>query len=123
MAIILLPFRFGFYVVGIIEDDAAFTEGIDVAFVGVLVEGDEEVGFIACTEDFAGSESHLEDGGATGDGRRDGHEGHDLLFRASGQSGQEAADGLDTVLGITGDADDRFFNGGGGATRARFGGG
>ncbi|MFM1944074.1 MAG: hypothetical protein RI897_3056 [Verrucomicrobiota bacterium] len=123
VAVVFLPFRFGFHVVGIVEDDAAFAEGIDMAFVGVLVEGDEEVGFIAGAEDFAGAEADLEDGWAAGDGGRDGHEGHDLLFRASGEACQEAADGLDAVLGITGDPDDRFFNGGGGATRARFGGG
>ena len=37
-----------------------------------------------------------------------GHEGHDLLLAAAGQPGQKTADGLDAVLRIAGDADDRL---------------
>ncbi|MEI9962590.1 MAG: hypothetical protein WDM76_16170 [Limisphaerales bacterium] len=36
------------------------------------------------------------------------HERHDFLFAAPGEAREETADGLDAVLGIAGDADDRF---------------
>ena len=37
-----------------------------------------------------------------------GHERHDLLLAAAGQPRQKTADGLDAVLRIAGDADDRL---------------
>ena len=42
------------------------------------------------------------------DGNR--HERHDFLFAAAGQPREKTADGLDAVLGIARDADDRLGN-------------
>ena len=42
------------------------------------------------------------------DGNR--HERHDFLLAAAGQPRQKAADGLDAVLRIAGDADDRLVD-------------
>ena len=75
-------------VVGVVDADAAVAERADVVVVAVLVEGDQEVGLVAGGEDLARAEVDLEDGRAAGDGRRDGHVGHDLLGGAAGESGR-----------------------------------
>jgi len=93
--------------VGVVEQDAAFAEKADVLVVAVLVEGDQEVRLVSGGEHLARADAHLEDGGASRNGRRDGHVGHDLLGAATGEAGEKAADGLDAVLGIAGEADDR----------------
>src|SRR5204862_7913075 len=63
---------------------------------------------IAGTEHFPGANAHLENGGASGNGRRDGHESHDLLLAAPGQACQKAADSLNTVLRVAGNANHRL---------------
>ena len=39
-----------------------------------------------------------------------GHERHDFLFAAAGEPREKTADGLDAVLRIAGDADDRLVD-------------
>jgi hypothetical protein len=48
-------------VVAIVKEDAALFQEADVILVAVLVERDEEVGFVARGEHFAGADAHLED--------------------------------------------------------------
>ena len=79
--------------------------------VGVLIEGDEGVGFVAGVEDFSGAEVDLENGWPAGDGARDGHVGHDVLGGGTGELCEEAADRLDAVLGVSGEADDGVSQG------------
>ena len=74
--------------------------------VAVVVEAEQDVGFISGAQDLAGTDPDLKDGGTTGNGGGDGHEGHDLLFAPASQAGEKAADGLDAILGIAGDADE-----------------
>ncbi len=106
VVIILLPFRLGLDVVGVVKHNAALFERADVAFVGMLVEGQQHVGLIARAQDFAGTDADLENGRPAGNGGRDGHERHDFLFAAAGQPRQKSADGLDAVLRIAGNAND-----------------
>ena len=42
--------------------------------------------------------------------RRDGHVGHDILFAASGESGQKGAGGLNSVLRIPGETNYGVLN-------------
>ena len=113
-------------VVGIVEEHAAGAEGTDVGVVAVLVECDEHVGAVPGGQNVAGAHADLEDRRSTGDGGGDRHIGHDVLIAAAREAGEEAADGLNPVLRITGESDDDVVNGTGsgrrgcGATR-RFG--
>ena len=77
-----------------------------MALVAVLVESDEEVGLVAGRQDVAVAHADLEDRRTSRDRGRDGHVRHDLLITAAGEAREESADGLDTVLGISGEADD-----------------
>ena len=61
-------------------------------------------------EHFTGTDPDLEDGGSAGDGGGDRHEGHDFLFAAAGEAREETADGLDAILGIAGETNDRLGN-------------
>ena len=80
--------------------------------VAMLVKRQQHVGIIARAQHFAAADAHLENGRAAGNRGGNGHERHDLLLAAASQPGQEAADGLDAILRIAGDADDRFANAG-----------
>ena len=108
MAVGLFGLGGGGDVRGIIQDDAALAQAVDMAVVGVLVERDEQIGLVTGAEDLAGPDAHLENGRSAGDGGGNGHEGHDFLLAASGQTCQEPADGLNAVLRIACDADDRL---------------
>jgi hypothetical protein len=113
----------GLDVVRIVEEHAAGAEGADVGVVAVLIKRDEHVGAVAGGENVAGAHAHLEDRGSAGDGGRDRHVGHDVLIAAAREAGEESADGLDAVLGVTGESDDDVVDGTGcgrrscGATR------
>ena len=76
----------------------------------MLVKGQQHVRFITGAEHFARADAHLENRRTAGNRRRNRHESHDFLFAAAGEPRQETADGLNTVLGIARDADDRFGN-------------
>lgn len=75
--------------VGVIHHDSAL-QGAQMVVVGVLVEGEEDVRFVTGAEDFARANPDLENRWAARDGRRDRHEGHDLLFASASEAGQEA---------------------------------
>jgi len=77
----------------------------------VLIERNEEIGFVACGEDLARAHADLENGRAAGDGGRDRHVGHDLLRTASGQPREESAGTLNAVLRIPGKADYSIVDG------------
>src|SRR3989442_14457737 len=108
MVIILLPLRLGFDMVRVIQNDAAFLDRIDVVLVRMLIKGEQDIRVIARAEHFARPDADLENRWSTGNGGRNGHEGHDLLFTPPSQARQKAADGLNSVLRIAGDADDGF---------------
>ena len=121
VVVILLPFRLRLHMVGVVKHDAAFLERADVALVGMLVKRQQHVRLVPGAQDFAGADADLENRGPAGNRGGDGHEGHDFLLAASGQARQEAADGLDAILGIAGDADDRLVDGGNLGRAARIG--
>ena len=121
MMIALHPLRLGRDVIGIEHHDAAELHGLDVVLVAVLVKAEQQIRLVARAEDFAGADAHLEDGWPARDGGGNGHEGHDLLFAAAREAREEAADGLDAVLRIPGDADDRLMDAGGFRRPARRG--
>src|SRR5437016_14226520 len=79
-----------------------------MVLVGMLVKGDEQVRVVARAQHFAGADAHLENRRPTGNGGRNCHEGHDFLFTPSGESRQKTTDGLNAVLRITRDPNDRF---------------
>src|SRR2546423_7163516 len=106
----LLPFRLRLDMIAVIEDDAAVFDRVDMVFVRMLVEGQQDISVIAGTEHFAGADAHLENRGPARDGGGDGHESHDLLLASTRQPRQETADSLNAVLRIAGDADDGFGN-------------
>jgi hypothetical protein len=113
-------------VVGVVEEDAAGAERTDVGVVAVLVKGDEHVGAVAGRENVAGAHADLEDRRSARDRGRNRHVGHDVLIAATGEAGEEAADGLDAVLRVAGEADDDVVNragsvGSGGAVSGDFG--
>jgi hypothetical protein len=106
--VIIFPFLLRFNVVGIVEHDAALFQGIDVVFVGMLVKSKQHIRVIARAQNFTRADAHLENGRAAGNRRGNRHERHDFLLAASGQAGQETANGLNAVLRIAGDANDCF---------------
>ena len=108
MMVRLEQFRVRLHVIGVVKNDPAAFQRADVVSVAVVVKAEQQVGLIAGAEHFAGADAHLEDGGAAGNGGRNGHESHDLLLAAAGKAGEKAADGLDAILGIARDADDGF---------------
>jgi hypothetical protein len=81
-----------------------------VVLVTVLIERDEEVGFVARGENFAGSHANLEDGRSAGDGGGDRHVGHDVLRAAPGQAREESAGALNSVLRISCETDYGVIN-------------
>ena len=106
--IFIKPLLVRLNVVTVVNQNTALAQVTDVVLVGVLVERQQHVGLIAGTENVPRAETNLKDGWAAGDGRGDGHHRHDLLLTAAGEAGEKAADGLNAVLGIAGDADDRL---------------
>ena len=97
-------------VVRIVKQDAAFLQRVDVVLVTVLVKRDEQIRFVAGGEHFAGADADLENRRAAGDRGRNRHVRHDLLLAATGEPREKAADGLDAVLRIAGEADDGVVN-------------
>ena len=93
-------------VIRIVKQDAALFQKADVVLVTVLIKRDEEIGFIARGEDFAGAHADLENRRSAGDGGGNRHVGHDILGAASGQAREESAGALNAVLRISGEADD-----------------
>ena len=83
--------------------------------VTVLVKRHQHVGTVARRQDVAGAHADLEDGRAARNRGRNRHVRHDVLVAATGETREEAADGLDTVLRVTGESDDYVLNGPGGA--------
>src|SRR5262249_22551323 len=59
---------------------------------------------------FPRTDAHLKNRRTTGDRRRDGHVGHDVVLTAAGESGEERAGGLNSILRITGEPDHRVLN-------------
>ena len=93
-------------VIGIIKQDAAFSQEVDVVLVAVLIKGDEEIGFVAGGEHFARADADLEDRRPARNGGGNRHVSHDVLVAAAGEAGEESAGALDAVLRIAGEADD-----------------
>src|SRR5207244_3325356 len=72
-------------VVGIVKEHAAIFQEADVVLVAVLIKRDEEIGFVAGGEDFAGAHADLEDRRAAGNGGGDRHVSHDIVIAAAGK--------------------------------------
>ena len=110
MAVKVLPLRLRFHVVRIVKDDSTLFQRAHVALIRVLVKCQKHVRLIARAQDFARTDPNLKNGRAPGNRRGDRHERHDLLLAAAGKPRQETADGLNAVLRVAGDADDRLGN-------------
>jgi hypothetical protein len=100
------------HVIGVVKHDATALQRTDVVRVAVVVKAKQHVCFVARAEHLPGANAYLENGRPARDRGRDRHEGHYLLFTPPGEPREEAADGLDSVLRISRDADDGFLNGG-----------
>jgi len=81
-----------------------------VVLITMLIKRDEKVGFITGREHFARADADLKDGRAAGNRGRDRHVSHDILVAASGQPREKRAGGLNSVLRISGEADDCVLN-------------
>ena len=92
-------------VVRIVKQNAALFQKADVVLVTVLIERDEEIGFVARGEDFARAHADLEDRRAAGDSGGDRHVGHNVLSTASGQAREESSRALNAILRISREAD------------------
>ena len=110
MAVTVLPLRLRCHMIRIIKHDAAELDRLDVVLVAVLVEAEQHVRLITRAQNFARADADLEDGRPAGNGGGNGHEGHDFLLATTRQPGEETADGLDAVLRIAGNADDRLVD-------------
>ena len=97
-------------VIGIVKQDAAFFQKVDVVLVTVLIKRDEEVGFVARRRTSPDAHADLENRRPAGDGGRDRHVGHDVLVAAAGEPGEKRAGALDAVLRIAGEPDDGVVN-------------
>ena len=93
-------------VVGIVKEDAAFFQEIDVVLVTVLIKRDEKIGFVTGGKHFAGAHADLENGWTAGNGGGNRHVSHDVLVAAAGEAREKGAGGLNAVLGIAGETDD-----------------
>src|SRR5258708_6237380 len=96
--------------VGIIKDNAAEFERFDMVFVAVLVKAEQHVRLVAGAKNFAAADADLENRRSAGNCGGNRHKGHDFLFATPGEARKETADGLNTILRITGDTDDRLVN-------------
>src|SRR5882724_565596 len=95
--------KVGLNVIGIVKENAAVFQEPDVVLVAVLIKRDEEIGFVAGRQHFAGAHADLENGWAAGDGGGNRHVGHDFLGAPAGEPGEERAGALDAVLRIAGE--------------------
>ena len=66
-------------IVGVVEADAAVFQGMKVPVVGLLVEGDESVGFVSGMEDLAGTKVDLKNRRAPENGAGNRRVCHDAL--------------------------------------------
>ena len=105
----------GLHVIRIVEQHATRPQGADVRVVAVLVKRDQHIRPVAGREDVPGAHPHLEDRGSPGDRRGDGHIRHHVLVAAASEAGEKAADRLNPILGIAGEADDDVLDGAGGS--------
>src|SRR5581483_10237567 len=110
MPILPFPFRLGLHMVRIVKKNASLAQRGDVVFVGMLVEGEQNVRVVSCAQDFARANAHLEDGRTARNRGGNRHKGHHFLFAAPGQARQETADRLNAVLRIAREANDRLGN-------------
>ena len=97
-------------VVRIVEQHAAVAQETDVVLVTVLVKRDQKIGFVACRQHFTGTDAYLENGRTTRNRRGDGHVGHDVVLAAPGKAREKGAGGLNSVLRISREPDDRVLN-------------
>ena len=96
--VVALVLEVRLHVVGIVKQNASFAKTADVVLVGMLVEGDQEIGVIARRKDVSRSDVNLENAGAAGDRRRNRHVRHHVLGAAAGKPRKKPPDGLDAVL-------------------------
>ena len=81
-----------------------------MAFVRMLVKCQEHIRFIPCAQDFSRPNADLKNRRTAGNGRGNRHEGHDFLLASPREARQKSADGLDAVLGVAGNTDDRLLD-------------
>src|SRR5207248_5633594 len=93
-------------VVRIVKQHAAFFEKVDVVLIAVLIKRDQKIGFVTGREHFARAHADLKNGRSARDGGWNRHISHDVVVAASGQSREKRAGGLNSVLRISGKADD-----------------
>src|ERR1051326_1891037 len=79
-----------------------------MVFVGMLIEGQQDIRLITGAENLSRTDSDLKNGWAACNRRGNRHEGHDFLLAAARQSRQKPADGLDAVLRIARYTDNGF---------------
>jgi hypothetical protein len=68
MMIEFLPFRLGLDMIGVVKNNPALLDRINVLLVGMLIKREQDIGFVPGTEHFAGTNPHLKNGWAPGDG-------------------------------------------------------
>src|SRR5437660_358881 len=81
-----------------------------MVLITVLIKRDQKIGFVTGREHFAGTDAHLKDRRSAGDGGWNGHVSHDVLIAAASEPGEKCARGLNSILRIAGQPDDRVLN-------------
>src|SRR4029077_13092219 len=97
-------------VVRIVKQHAAFFEKSEVVLITVLIKRDQKIGFVTGREHFARAHADLKNGRSARDGGRDRHISHHVVVAAAGKPRQKRAGGLNSVLRIAGQTDDRVIN-------------
>ncbi len=118
----------GIHVVAVINEHAARAQRVDVRVVTVLIKGHQKIRMIAGGKDFACAHAYLENRRTARNGGGDRHVSHDVLVAAAGKTREKTADGLNAILRVAREADDRIgdsLNGAGaggfGASRGKIG--
>ena len=96
--------------VGIVDDHAPFPDFFHVAVVGFLVEGDEDVQFVAGAEDAGGGHPRLRPGGAAEDLGGEGGEGLDVVAGLGCGLGQGFGGGNNALASFAGESYYEIFS-------------
>src|SRR5207248_1546933 len=92
------------------KQHAAFFEKVNMVLITVLIKRDQKIGFVTGREHFARAHTDLEDGRSARDVGWNRHISHDVVVATSGQSREKRAGGLNSVLRISGKANDRVVD-------------
>ena len=96
--------------IGIIKQHPAVPKRVQMVCIAVLIKGHEKIRFVTGREHISGAHAYLVDRRSAGNRRGNSHVSHYILVGSTCQFGQESANGLNPVLGISSQTDDNILN-------------